>query len=145
MVRLLPNHRLRANHHDTDFQSHNGAIAAGKCCRAEWCIQRLSIPQWCDCCLRERHDLNLFTYFQSHNGAIAALPPPVQPPQPIDLSIPQWCDCCSRWLNIRSVSCSFQSHNGAIAAVTSINELVENFSSFNPTMVRLLPRQNFGV
>ena len=60
--------------------------------------------------------------FQSHNGAIAA-----------QLQFPA-----------TNFPLQFQSHNGAIAAVLN-NQINNAYKGFNPTMVRLLPRQNFGV
>ena len=61
--------------------------------------------------------------FQSHNGAIAALPSVRVRSYEVLVSIPQWCDCC--------------------VAMPQFAEAVAR--CFNPTMVRLLPRQNFGV
>jgi len=77
------------------FQSHNGAIAAslqicwleGQLCFnptmvrlllvslvRQWIDEfRVSIPQWCDCCLIDLSLLMRQKWFQSHNGAIAAV------------------------------------------------------------------------
>ena len=98
------------------FQSHNGAIAA--CHRCSYCAlaQQVSIPQWCDCCHRQRsldavsprfqsHNgaiaafkfpftMIVATKFQSHNGAIAALKRWLGGGWMCLVSIPQWCDCC---------------------------------------------------
>ena len=99
----------------------------------------LSIPQWCDCCLKpdtlmlsddpafnptmvrllRAFDIptewNLYR-FQSHNGAIAAVALCVCGKFVALLSIPQWCDCC---------------RSRTLATVPSER-------AFNPTMVRLL-------
>jgi len=56
--------------------------------------------------------------FQSHNGAIAAIALHKVLGCPADVSIPQWCDCCS--------------------ALNCCKDIIKQ--SFNPTMVRLLPR-----
>ena len=105
----------------------------------------VSIPQWCDCCKLDHrfafwlrmcfnptmvrlllHSRSLDSVaahlFQSHNGAIAAQVHSANERQIPLVSIPQWCDCCS--------SFSFL--------------LSRSFPRFNPTMVRLLPRQNLG-
>ena len=82
----------------SQFQSHNGAIAAAQLA-CEVVEQRVSIPQWCDCCpATNRPTINI---------------PLVSIPQWCDccgwgrakcqkscqVSIPQWCDCCSSsWL-----------------------------------------------
>ena len=57
--------------------------------------------------------------FQSHNGAIAAELKQQQHLLHFYLSIPQWCDCCNE----------------------KIADVVVGKFTFNPTMVRLLPRQ----
>ena len=103
------------------FQSHNGAIAA----RFQW----------------ETFPL-LLAEFQSHNGAIAAAGDD-SPFVVEQISIPQWCDCClSSMLEIHALSDPFQSHNGAIAAMKLWGWWKTQFH-FNPTMVRLLLKQNF--
>ena len=104
------------------FQSHNGAIAAVREPCASPTNERVSIPQWCDCCLvsaRSRSRLRR-------------------------VAIPQWCDCCLtrqrtfvldqcfnptmvRLLRRRVTQCRrangrFQSHNGAIAAVMACRQ-----------------------
>ena len=116
MVRLLREfcHSLRRVL--SEFQSHNGAIAA-KIISEVSKIPRVSIPQWCDCCwsnrwrmgvlrrsfnptmvrlllLRIKDWVEVRRKFQSHNGAIAATNDAV---------------------NV-TISAVFQSHNGAIAA-----------------------------
>ena len=101
------------------FQSHNGAIAArragfhgtGKvrvsipqwcdCCmnwRPSWIMLKIvSIPQWCDCCsFSYEVSASLRFKFQSHNGAIAARPYSPTFGHHAAVSIPQWCDCCPR-------------------------------------------------
>ena len=50
MVRLLPVLRVSKGSGSVLFQSHNGAIAAQSSCRDAESLQRVSIPQWCDCC-----------------------------------------------------------------------------------------------
>ena len=77
----------------------------------------LSIPQWCDCCLRRR---------EREEGMWS-------------LSIPQWCDCCGAiCAEAVTVICGFQSHNGAIAAGAGWWKPIIPKEAFNPTMVRLL-------
>ena len=49
MVRLLPVLGLTAVERQVEFQSHNGAIAAGFAPPAGF-TSFVSIPQWCDCC-----------------------------------------------------------------------------------------------
>jgi len=99
------------------FQSHNGAIAAEKKGISLLGLLMVSIPQWCDCCLLDGHNIRA---------------------KYVSVSIPQWCDCCrSRTNQGLPDRKRFQSHNGAIAAVQPpAAELPE--PSFNPTMVRLL-------
>jgi len=94
MVRLLPQvPGMEVS--PSEFQSHNGAIAAGSNSRPTVVKQR----------------------FQSHNGAIAAQKPAKRPPFCRHVSIPQWCDCCFHISILSSASYFwFQSHNGAIAA-----------------------------
>ena len=76
----------------------------------------LSIPQWCDCCVRKCLIKRYCFRFQSHNGAIAAEKGWFYVAAVDGLSIPQWCDCC-----------------------LNLTEGVRiGLSSFNPTMVRLL-------
>ena len=58
----------------TDFQSHNGAIAADAIDLSTIVADSLSIPQWCDCCKVWGQVAEFADPFQSHNGAIAALP-----------------------------------------------------------------------
>ena len=96
MVRLLLCLRRRQSRRNSEFQSHNGAIAAFNLFQNPPIEERVSIPQWCDCCLQ-----NLSSNYTGDR-----------------VSIPQWCDCCGR----------------------SLGELTTQLSSFNPTMVRLLPR-----
>ena len=55
------------------FQSHNGAIAAGSSWLLDGRSSGVSIPQWCDCC--------------NGNGQ--------KKDSRIRVSIPQWCDCCN--------------------------------------------------
>ena len=99
------------------FQSHNGAIAAVEGLETLFVCGRVSIPQWCDCCFKSVRMTGEMTMFQSHNGAIAALRVREFVSVSTAVSIPQWCDCCD------TTPC----------AVTSVG------TSFNPTMVRLLP------
>ena len=117
MVRLLPLISRCAAVHISLFQSHNGAIAAAKLfitgvpievfqshngaiaaqCRLEGVhlVIVVSIPQWCDCCIKYLQCAQyIMPEFQSHNGAIAA----------------------STSQSVSSATCLFQSHNGAIAA-----------------------------
>jgi len=74
----------------------------------------VSIPQWCDCCLKDRNVDDFDVEFQSHNGAIAAQGGHPKMVRLQEVSIPQWCDCC--WFEV-------------------VNPEPEGF---NPTMVRLL-------
>jgi len=100
-----------------EFQSHNGAIAAGGAVVGWVSPKQVSIPQWCDCCLPllpsmvivsnafQSHngaiaaDKRTFfrrrqRLFQSHNGAIAAYVASHRVGSFKVVSIPQWCDCC---------------------------------------------------
>ena len=94
MVRLLPEILARiAAAVRRKFQSHNGAIAALSHAFCEIPFTRfnptmvrllrkvfkqmieralVSIPQWCDCCVKSSPKLSRQSWFQSHNGAIAA-------------------------------------------------------------------------
>jgi len=95
MVRLLPYEVRQVIISRPEFQSHNGAIAAGRWFQITLPADEVSIPQWCDCC--------------DYVNFYLVIGEPV--------SIPQWCDCCGygvMWL-LRYVA-MFQSHNGAIAA-----------------------------
>ena len=96
MVRLLPSTKTVIPFWAAMFQSHNGAIAASGSPPQAGFAGFVSIPQWCDCCIR-----------LDENFLLA-----------IKVSIPQWCDCCWR------------------------NEFKRLYptASFNPTMVRLLPK-----
>ena len=139
MVRLLPGRYGKVISRLLEFQSHNGAIAAQAINVPPEKHEKVSIPQWCDCC-----------------------------PEPFVLvltfsvvSIPQWCDCCYSLVpdfrdcrsgfnptmvrlllylcacfKLRNVP-AFQSHNGAIAAEQTCAFGLQ--PCFNPTMVRLLP------
>ena len=153
----------------TTFQSHNGAIAAVISFLLNEREPYLSIPQWCDCCLRSEQTLrSLQHFFQSHNGAIAAKeiggrrlaslaafnPTMVRLLREAFEGYKRWeigfqshnGAIAACWCPSSSIGCSgFQSHNGAIAASNSSATCSPVRSSFNPTMVRLLPRQNFGV
>ena len=102
----------------TEFQSHNGAIAALTLLVRSLHSLIVSIPQWCDCCWVCRQSCRWFVAFQSHNGAIAA------------------------FSNITRISLlvRFQSHNGAIAATAATTLATTRPRSFNPTMVRFLPQ-----
>ena len=123
------------------FQSHNGAIAAVLKLPNPGEHILVSIPQWCDCCWFSEDKRALHLEFQSHNGAIAAG------------------QSRTGWEKRRR----FQSHNGAIAAVLNkLPEILKSMfqshngaiaawqyryrawfgSSFNPTMVRLLPKRS---
>ena len=117
MVRLLRKEAQKKGCVEVMFQSHNGAIAACNRETSRACADRISIPQWCDCC---------FTAVYRVNGTEI-------------VSIPQWCDCCPclkkvmrlenyrfnptmvrllpRHVNLwQQLGHAFQSHNGAIAA-----------------------------
>ena len=129
----------------SDFQSHNGAIAAQSKVTQNRLMSFLSIPQWCDCCKRHWH-LSL---------------------QWVCLSIPQWCDCCwgpPTYLPLASMpfnptmvrllllplnshlECSASFNPTMVRLLRSgLSQLVRELRSFNPTMVRLLLRQNFGI
>jgi len=50
MVRLLQDKLAQAVEALTEFQSHNGAIAAMFKNGAVPAVLMVSIPQWCDCC-----------------------------------------------------------------------------------------------
>ena len=131
------------------FQSHNGAIAAVVDLENE-IVNPVSIPQWCDCCLKYEPDILVGALrfnptmvrllldvtisaagggggFQSHNGAIAAHKVCENRLPPSRVSIPQWCDCCQ-----------------ARKPLSRFGQ-----QCFNPTMVRLLPTQQvlkpFGI
>ena len=140
MVRLLHCRNWSGSRLLNRFQSHNGAIAARqivvrtvreKVSIPQWCdccanrregrtvVGGVSIPQWCDCCLTGIWTVEFTLEFQSHNGAIAASMRRNGCHRKLRVSIPQWCDCCE------------------VAA-----ELAKLFKrSFNPTMVRLLPNR----
>ena len=123
----------------TQFQSHNGAIAAadnsrsfvssGKVSIPQWCdccrskVSRstragvVSIPQWCDCCSAQLHRIFLLKFVSIPQWCDCCLLAANYHFRPNQVSIPQWCDCCNvgQPCNCDS-SCLFQSHNGAIAA-----------------------------
>ena len=124
MVRLLRDALFALEHVSRLFQSHNGAIAAWQKRSEDEKEEILSIPQWCDCCLPNFQRPNP-TRSATFNPTMVRLLRCHRPNQPLLLP-------------------SFQSHNGAIAAPRVIFRAVVQVS-FNPTMVRLLPRQNFGV
>jgi len=84
-----------ANADSLQFQSHNGAIAANDGTRRPTRESRVSIPQWCDCCIIVVRPVERVIEFQSHNGAIAA-------------------GLTSGKKQLKNL---FQSHNGAIAAL----------------------------
>ena len=144
------------------FQSHNGAIAAQQRKEIEEALRKVSIPQWCDCCLealsRAVDEFAGFNptmvrllpntkspysipvgVFQSHNGAIAAHLPDRQTETPSFLSIPQWCDCC--------VPCPLIAQRKQTPFNPTMVRLLQCIPAFelagakpfNPTMVRLLP------
>ena len=123
MVRLLLVGRLIAGIVKWAFQSHNGAIAAVMChivCHG--CVT-VSIPQWCDCCLFALWIYSATTIVSIPQWCECCRQVKAHAETKIVVSIPQWCDCC----------------NAIVFPKTS------TIGSFNPTMVRLLPRQNFGV
>ena len=125
----------------SEFQSHNGAIAANLMPSSSNSRNLVSIPQWCDCCYRTKGDaqvgherfnptmvrllpsLGIVVFsqlhrFQSHNGAIAACLGECCECSESAVSIPQWCDCCPK-----------------------VASILNRFAvCFNPTMVRLLPK-----
>ena len=121
----------------------------------------VSIPQWCDCCksrlrngLSAPHCFNPTmvrllqisfeewlerpALFQSHNGAIAATSTLSRNPQASDVSIPQWCDCCGNtgWFTMVGVT----SFNPTMVRLLPYSWVIGlgNIYCFNPTMVRLL-------
>ena len=98
------------------FQSHNGAIAAVVVGASNREPTRVSIPQWCDCCLTGIALTN--RPFFSFNPTMVRLLP-------------------AHPLRARKAKAVFQSHNGAIAAEGAERELLGE-EGFNPTMVRLL-------
>ena len=140
MVRLLLLPASHSSPSSSQFQSHNGAIAAPfhswrrkqncavsipqwcDCCvrSSQLCCQwsHVSIPQWCDCCpVAETDAQTKMLTFQSHNGAIAAWEFNLLRLFFRQVSIPQWCDCCDLIEHILTlIHDKFQSHNGAIAA-----------------------------
>ena len=144
MVRLLPKTKPKMLPAIAKFQSHNGAIAAVFLDELfdpdasfnptmvrllpvmnEWFPQpspRFN-PTMVRLLLRSPSESVPCRLFQSHNGAIAAV----------------------KALNLFRKALRFQSHNGAIAALTNIRPATQHLMCFNPTMVRLLPRQNFGI
>ena len=107
----------------TLFQSHNGAIAAGRIVAVTPIVHS----------------------FQSHNGAIAARKSVRATIPCIKVSIPQWCDCCKNLIPrtteepdsfnptmVRLLlvtdplvlrNFEFQSHNGAIAAASTASQV----------------------
>ena len=121
MVRLLPADKFaRIQQILLDFQSHNGAIAAGRVVLSRSVRAQLSIPQWCDCCpSRWRSSAVVEGAF---NPTMVRLLQIVAPDFLcfFNLSIPQWCDCCSRFFRTIVAEITFQSHNGAIAAFSAL-------------------------
>ena len=111
MVRLLQLNSHFACYQAPTFQSHNGAIAAGRVSLCAPSSSVVSIPQWCDCCPGNR-------YLRIEDASV---------------SIPQWCDCCNSTGDGASGVDKFQSHNGAIAATfcCSSSEGLVKFQSHN--------------
>ena len=116
MVRLLHHRYPALPDRSGNFQSHNGAIAAASNGGKRLTSVRLSIPQWCDCCLST--PLNPHLCRPTFNPTMVRLLPGML-----------W------WAAF--IFTVFQSHNGAIAAVIG-DEVNDGRSAFNPTMVRLL-------
>jgi len=77
--------------------------------------------------------------FQSHNGAIAARNFSRRTPLIEFVSIPQWCDCCAILRNIENLKMLVSIPQWCDCCGEEDNEGNGNDSSFNPTMVRLLP------
>ena len=117
MVRLLPSSRTSFRFPSIQFQSHNGAIAAGVvndcACQPNWFQSHNGAIAAAEL-VKPEH----FVYkFQSHNGAIAAQNGYRRHYQQDQVSIPQWCDCCQNATTLLNQFAEFQSHNGAIAAL----------------------------
>ena len=55
MVRLLQGYIVNVDGINAEFQSHNGAIAAGTKRSLQLRTVLVSIPQWCDCCTELHH------------------------------------------------------------------------------------------
>ena len=128
---------------------------------------KVSIPQWCDCCRGDEHDgrkpktsfnptmvrLLLAVSSGTFVGYLLVSIPQwcdcckfeVLPQRCDDgVSIPQWCDCCFKMSISILPEVGFQSHNGAIAASPPVWVILPDLTSFNPTMVRLLPGMMHG-
>jgi hypothetical protein len=117
MVRLLPPFNSCYRRWVVFFQSHNGAIAARFSSALIRTLRILSIPQWCDCCQFHKV-IKVF-------GAV--------------LSIPQWCDCCIS-VRSRNVTPKTLSIPQWCDCCRSLNRPDSRPpTTFNPTMVRLLP------
>ena len=83
--------------------------------------------------------LNLRTAgFQSHNGAIAAVARRYDCYPCSEVSIPQWCDCCHQPTG--ATLCNATSFNPTMVRLLPLAELTARavIGGFNPTMVRLL-------
>ena len=99
------------------FQSHNGAIAARAVrCRVLRC-NAVSIPQWCDCCRVDIIVVSIYDKVSIPQWCDCCMATQPHQVKVLLVSIPQWCDCCLRCF---------------------LRECLSK-SSFNPTMVRLLP------
>ena len=143
------------------FQSHNGAIAARKVNRPYYSAKRVSIPQWCDCCLLLRaRRLGWILCFNPTmvrlllgcplrtSGCFLSVSIPQwcdccadeihEPKRDDNVSIPQWCDCC------HSAHCFFTARRSVSIPqwcdCCQASDLPSHTHTkcFNPTMVRLL-------
>ena len=120
------------------FQSHNGAIAALRLWAQRDPDTLVSIPQWCDCCSRTPNLTKLahrVSIPQWCDCCLLAKPAHIHDRE---VSIPQWCDCC--WALTKQPTTLCMSFNPTMVRLLlfpyqpSVQEVV----SFNPTMVRLL-------
>jgi len=140
MVRLLQAIKMWLIKTKDRFQSHNGAIAA-YWQRAMMYEFEVSIPQWCDCCwvrekvLRFKSSVSIPQWcdccksdydFQSPSSRV---------------SIPQWCDCCSMTRLMSFVSRRVSIPQWCDCCGLVMLSALSAEGCFNPTMVRLLPRQ----
>ena len=123
--------------------------------------ERVSIPQWCDCCLFSAFAFFTFApLFQSHNGAIAAAATATASASVDEFQSHNGAIAAKFPLFRCNESRTFQSHNGAIAASNANSAAISSASvsipqwcdccssssdgvfakaaRFNPTMVRLL-------
>ena len=157
MVRLLLLGQGLRQPLTSQFQSHNGAIAAGTQKWQQGALRKFQSHNGAIAALISRCAAVHISLFQSHNGAIAARGSRDARQRQSHVSIPQWCDCCADWRkfwmkvkqsfnptmvrlllfssrNVPSNEGRFQSHNGAIAACCGMHKaaaLIHSFQSHN--------------